>query len=56
VSDDSDAINDVSDILNGKAYKIIGGRGTSHCWVSAAECGKGYKFLEVLNNMSIKMF
>jgi hypothetical protein len=44
------------EILKGKACNIIGGRGTFHCWVSAGKCSKGHGFLEVLNNMSVKIF
>jgi hypothetical protein len=44
------------EILKGKAYSIVGGRGTFHCWVSAAECSKGHGFCEVLNNMTVQIF
>jgi hypothetical protein len=43
-------------ISNGKACNIIGGRGTFHFWVSAAECSKRHRFFYVLNNMSVKIF
>jgi hypothetical protein len=41
--------------LNGKACNIIGGRGSFHCCVSAAECNKGHGFFEALNNISVKI-
>jgi hypothetical protein len=43
------------EILKGKACTYRGQR-TFHCWVSAGECSKGNGFLEVLNNMSVKIF
>jgi hypothetical protein len=44
------------EMLKGKACNVVGGRGTFHSWVSAAECSEGHGFFEVLNKMSVNIF